>query len=88
MASYTRSSSARPTEFSGWYSSYSGNGNDCVEVAARRQASYSGNGGNYVEAGVAEADRVLVRDTTDRVGGTLSFPATAWRVFASELKRP
>jgi hypothetical protein len=69
-------------------SSYSGNGNDCVEVAAWRKASYSGNGGNCVEAGVAEVGRVLVRDTTDRAGGTLSFPATAWRVFASDLKRP
>jgi Domain of unknown function (DUF397) len=69
-------------------SSYSGNGNDCVEVAAWRKASYSGNGGNCVEAGVAEAGRVLVRDTTDRAGGTLSFPAAAWRVFASGLMRP
>jgi Domain of unknown function (DUF397) len=69
-------------------SSYSGNGNDCVEVAAWCKASYSGNGGNCVEAGVAGVGRVLVRDTTDRAGGTLSFPAAAWRVFASELKRP
>jgi hypothetical protein len=69
-------------------SSYSNNGGECVEVAAWRKASYSGNGGNCVEASVAETGRVLVRDTTDRAGGTLSFPAAAWRVFASELKRP
>ena len=68
-------------------SSYSGNGNNCVEVAAWRKASYSGNGGNCVEAGVAESGWVLVRDTTNREGGTLSFPAAAWRAFAAGLKQ-
>ena len=68
-------------------STFSGNGNDCVEVAAWRKASYSGNGGEYVEAGVAESGRVLVRDTTNREGGTLGFPAAAWRAFAAGLKQ-
>jgi hypothetical protein len=40
-----------------------------------------------VEAGVADRDRVLVRDTTDRDGGTLAFPAAAWETFTSSLKR-
>jgi hypothetical protein len=31
---------------------------------------------------------VLVRDTTNRDGGTLSFTADAWRAFAAELKKP
>jgi hypothetical protein len=71
-------------------SSYStGNGGNCVEVATWRKATYStGNGGGCVEAGVAEPGRVLVRDTTNRDGGTLTFTATAWRAFATQLKRP
>jgi hypothetical protein len=74
----------------GWRrSSYSGNNSgQCVEVASWRKASYSGNnGGGCVEAGVAEVGRVLVRDTTNREGGTLSFTAAAWRAFATEIKR-
>jgi hypothetical protein len=31
---------------------------------------------------------VLVRDTTDRDGGTLTFPADAWRAFAAKVKQP
>jgi hypothetical protein len=71
-------------------SSYStGNGGNCVEVATWRKATYSGgNGGNCVEAGVAEAGRVVVRDTTNRDGGTLTFTAAAWRTFAAQLKHP
>jgi len=68
-------------------STYSGNGNDCVEVASWRKATYSNGGGNCVEAGVAESSRVLVRDTTNREGAMLSFPAAAWRMFAAGLKQ-
>jgi Domain of unknown function (DUF397) len=69
-------------------SSYSGgNGGNCVEVATWRKASHSGgNGGDCVEAGVAATGLVLVRDTTDRDGGTLTFTATAWSAFAARLK--
>ena len=49
-----------------------------------RKASYSGNGEACVE--VATADAVLIRDTTDRVGSTLSVPATAWTAFLSTLR--
>jgi len=51
-----------------------------------RKASYSGSGGgSCVE--VADADRVvLVRDTTDRAGGTLAIPASAWQTFTDGLK--
>ena len=52
-----------------------------------RKSSYSNNGGNCVEAGVAEARSVLVRDTTNRAGGMLSFPVCAWRAFAEGLKQ-
>ncbi|HXT90966.1 MAG TPA: DUF397 domain-containing protein [Trebonia sp.] len=52
-----------------------------------RKSSYSNNGGNCVEAGVTEVGWVLVRDTTNRAGGTLSFPVCAWRAFAEGLKQ-
>lgn len=51
-----------------------------------RKSSYSGaNGGSCVEA--ADSDGiVLVRDTTDRDGGTLAFSANAWQAFADSIK--
>jgi hypothetical protein len=69
-------------------SSYSSsNGTNCVEVATWRKASYSGsNGTNCVEAGVAEPGRVLVRDTTNRDGGSLTFTAEAWHSFTDSLR--
>lgn len=52
-----------------------------------RKSSYSGsNGTDCVEAGVAEAGRVLVRDTTDRDGAMLSIPAGAWASFTHTLR--
>ena len=29
---------------------------------------------------------ILVRDTTERAGATLTFPATAWRTFTTTLR--
>lgn len=50
-----------------------------------RKSSYSGaNGGNCVE--VATADGVMVRDTTNRDGGTLILTVGAWYAFTSSLK--
>jgi hypothetical protein len=51
-----------------------------------RKSSYStGNGGECVE--VADTARVvMVRDTTDRDGGTLAFTTEAWAGFVAELK--
>ena len=50
-----------------------------------RKSSYSGaNGGQCVE--VASADAIMVRDTTDRDGGTLAFTADAWLRFTSKLR--
>jgi Domain of unknown function (DUF397) len=49
-----------------------------------RKSSYSdGNGGQCVE--VASADDVMVRDTTDRGGVTLTFSAEAWQRFTTSL---
>jgi Domain of unknown function (DUF397) len=50
-----------------------------------RKSSYSSSsGGACVEVG--RNDVILVRDTTNRDGGTLSFPAAAWQTFTSKLK--
>jgi Domain of unknown function (DUF397) len=52
-----------------------------------RKSSFSVDSGNAncVEvSGTAAA--VLVRDTTDRDGGTLAFTASAWANFTAELQ--
>jgi hypothetical protein len=50
-----------------------------------RKSSYSGsNGGQCVE--VASAEGVMIRDTSDRDGATLSVPADAWQAFTASLK--
>ena len=51
-----------------------------------RKSSYSGgNGGSCVET-ASDGGLVLVRDTTDREGFTLSVPAGAWAVFTGSLR--
>jgi hypothetical protein len=51
-----------------------------------RKSTYSeGNGGSCVETASGD-DMVLVRDTTDRDGGTLTFTAGAWRGFTRCLQ--
>ena len=51
-----------------------------------RKSSFSGaNGGSCVET-ASGGGVVLVRDTTDREGGTLSVTAEAGRAFARDLK--
>ena len=60
---------------------------DTMNGAPWRKSSYSsGSGTNCVEAGVAEAGRVLVRDTTDRDGAMLTIPADAWVRFTDSLR--
>ena len=50
-----------------------------------RKSSYSdGNGGQCVEVGRDQA--VLVRDTADRDGTTLTVPAGAWKAFTASLR--
>jgi hypothetical protein len=51
-----------------------------------RKSSHSdGNGGDCVE--VANAMSVImVRDTTDRGGATLSVPAAAWTTFLTTVR--
>jgi hypothetical protein len=50
-----------------------------------RKSSFSGaNGGDCVE--VASAHGAAVRDTTDRDGVTLEFPAGVWAAFVTRLR--
>lgn len=68
-------------------SSYSGGqGGECVEVASWRKSSRSGGqGGSCVEV-AGGTGKVLVRDTTNRNGGTLEFSDDAWETFTASLK--
>jgi hypothetical protein len=50
-----------------------------------RKSTYSGNGGEACVE-VASAEAVLIRDTTDQGGATLSVPAGAWTAFLSTLR--
>jgi hypothetical protein len=51
-----------------------------------RKSSFSNaNGGACVETATGNGS-ILVRDTTDRDGDTLSVPADAWLRFTSKLK--
>ena len=50
-----------------------------------RKSTYSGaSGGDCIE--VASGDVILVRDTGDRGGATLSVPFSAWLRFVASLK--
>ena len=53
-----------------------------------RKSTYSdANGGACVETASDSGNAVImVRDTTDRDGGTLAFAADAWRGFTSDLR--
>jgi hypothetical protein len=60
-------------------------GGNCVEVGTWRKSTYSQDtGGACVE--VATASAVLIRDTTNRDGLTLSVTVSAWRKFTSTIK--
>jgi hypothetical protein len=58
---------------------------DATKVRWRKSSFSGGNGGGCVEAGNAPG-AVLVRDTTDRDGVTLSIAAEAWQAFTDGLK--
>ncbi|MFY1672047.1 DUF397 domain-containing protein [Plantactinospora sp. WMMB334] len=47
----------------------------------------SSNQGNCVEVADNLPGRVLVRDTKDRDGGTLTFAPDAWRAFVGTVSR-
>ncbi|MCG5446695.1 DUF397 domain-containing protein [Micromonospora sp. NIE79] len=53
----------------------------------RKSTRSSSNGGNCVEVADNLAGVVLVRDTKDRDGGTLSFKPAAWAGFVGLTKK-
>lgn len=53
---------------------------------AWRKSSYSGGANGSCVETASTSGVVLVRDTTDRDGRTLSIPAGAWCVFTDTLK--
>jgi hypothetical protein len=55
-----------------------------TDLTWRKSTHSDGQGGNCVE--VASAAAVLVRDTTDRAGFTLTIPAAAWRAFTGSIR--
>jgi hypothetical protein len=70
-------------------STYSGNGNDCVEVAAIwRKSSYSNDGGDCVEvASAVRPEVVAVRDSKDPDGPKLTFTPDVWTAFAATVRQ-
>lgn len=51
-----------------------------------RKSTYSGNNGaSCVEVGNV-ASVIVVRDTTNRAGAVLSFPAETWRALLAEVR--
>jgi hypothetical protein len=58
---------------------------DTIDPRWRKSTRSSGNGGACVEAGHT-AGAVLVRDTNDRDGVTLSVSREAWTNFTASFK--
>ena len=51
-----------------------------------RKSTYSGATGSCVETASSDGV-VVVRDTTNRDGGTLAFSANAWSAFMAGIKQ-
>jgi hypothetical protein len=68
-----------------WRKSSHSGASDCAEVAAWRKSTASANNGACAEVGQA-GTVVLVRDTEDRDGPWLAFPAAAWAAFLKGLR--
>jgi hypothetical protein len=51
-----------------------------------RTSTYSSNGGGECVETASDTGVVLVRDTTDRDGGTLGFTARAWQTFLGTIR--
>jgi Domain of unknown function (DUF397) len=67
-------------------SSYSNASGNCVEVGmAWRKSTHSNASGDCVEVGTARR-AILVRDTTNRSGATLTVPAEAWQALLAKVR--
>ena len=51
-----------------------------------RKSTYSDSGGVSCVETASDAGTVLVRDTTNRDGGTLAFGAAAWAAFLTSMR--
>ena len=60
---------------------------DMIGARWRKSTRSSGNGGACVEVADNLPGVVLVRDTKDRDGGTLTFAPEAWRAFVDRTKQ-
>jgi hypothetical protein len=56
-----------------------------TEPAWRTSSRSNSNGGACVEVADNLPGRVLVRDSKDRTGGTLTFHPTAWTTFVTQI---
>jgi hypothetical protein len=65
-------------------SSFSGTGQNCVEVGWRK-SSFSSGGGQCVEV-AAQQLAVGIRDSKKQGGAQLAFASPAWRTFIATLK--
>lgn len=62
---------------------------DMTGAQWRKSTKSGNNGGSCVEVADNLAGVVLVRDTKDRDGGTLTFGPAAWRAFVGQVaERP
>ena len=50
------------------------------------KSTYSGSNGGQCVATASGDGMVLVRDTTNRDGGTLAFSAEAWQEFVTSVR--
>ena len=57
-----------------------------IEPRWHKSSRSNQSGGDCVEVADNLAGRVLVRDTKDRDGGTLTFTPTAWTTFLTHTK--
>ena len=60
---------------------------DLTQTPKWHKSTRSNGGSNCVEVADNLADRVLVRDTKDRDGGTLTFEPAAWSAFVSMARQ-
>ncbi|MBM0234772.1 DUF397 domain-containing protein [Micromonospora sp. STR1_7] len=60
---------------------------DMTDARWRTATRSSNNGGDCVEVADNLPGRVLVRDSKDRDGGTLTFAPTVWASFVGAVRR-
>jgi Domain of unknown function (DUF397) len=59
---------------------------EATDMTPWRTSSYTSNGGATCVETASAGGVILVRDTTDRDGGTLTITAGAWQRFVDELR--